>query len=187
MKRIIAKVGPCSLRRNTSAYVSLVKSILSQQVSVKAATAMYEKLRKSVPGKRIAPARVATFLQSAPEQSLRDCGLSRQKRRYVQELSVRFVDGRMPTRKFARMTDDEVSAVLTECVGIGKWTAEMFLMFTLNRPDVWPVGDLGLRQSVVNEFDLPDREDWDAIEQLGEQFRPWRTIACWYFWRAKGD
>jgi DNA-3-methyladenine glycosylase II len=185
MKQIIHQVGPCTLKRDRFAYVSLVQSILSQQVSVAAATSMYNKLRSSVPKGRVTPESVGVFLATANDEQIKGCGLSSQKRRYVKELSERFLDGRVPVKKFSKMTDEQVIESLTDCVGIGVWTAQIFLMFTLNRPDVWPVGDLGLRQSVFNHFKIKDREDWDAVENVGEAFKPWRTIACWYLWRGK--
>ena len=184
MKRIITHVGPCTLARKRDAYVSLVQSILSQQVSMAAAASMYNKLKASLPDKRVTPGRVTDFLRDADEQQLRDCGLSRQKRRYVKELTERFVDGRVPLKQFRKMSDQQIIESLTDCVGVGLWTAQMFLMFTLNRPDVWPVGDLGLRQNVVNHLGVKDREDWEAVETIGLPFSPWRTVACWYLWRS---
>ena len=114
---------------------------------------------------------------------LRKCGLSRQKASYLQDLSRHFLDGRIPTRRLGRMGDEEVVESLVEVKGIGRWTAEMFLIFTLNRPDVLPLDDLGLREGVREVYGLPERPGAKALSELAERWRPFRTVGTWYVWR----
>jgi DNA-3-methyladenine glycosylase II len=184
MRKIVAGVGPCGLSPRTDYFVVLVQSILNQQVSIKAAEAMFIKLRAQMPTKRITPAGIHQLVTSGDEDRIRACGLSRQKRGYLVDLSTRFMDGSINPRTFAKRTDDELIEHLTQIKGIGRWTVEMVLMFALNRPDVWPVDDLGLRHSAMLHYGM-NREDYDAIIALGERFRPYRTVAAWYLWRGK--
>ncbi len=162
----------------------LCQSIFTQQISTKVATVLFNRFRAHFPGRRPTPERVVTFLTTAEEEVIRAVGLSRQKRAYVLDLARHFVDGRIPTRRLSRMTDDDVIESLTAVKGIGRWTAEMFLIFTLNRPDVLPVDDLGLWESVKRAYELKERPKPREILERGEAWRPWRTIATWYLWRG---
>jgi DNA-3-methyladenine glycosylase II len=126
------------------------------------------------------------LLGRGDEQVLRRCGLSRQKRAYLIDLSRRFVDGSIPVRRLGRMNDEAVIAALVEVKGIGRWTAEMFLIFVLNRPDVLPVDDLGLREGVRILYGLAERPGGKLVTELAEKWRPWRTVATWYLWRGTG-
>ena len=150
LAKIIDAVGPCTLkpRLTRDHYVRLVQAILSQQVSVKAAAAMYRKLSSQFPRKRPTPQNVVQFLTTADEDLIRSCGLSRQKRAYIHDLAERFASKEIDPKQFAKMDDDLLIEHLTQVKGIGKWTVEMLLIFSLNRPDVWPVDDLAIRQSV---------------------------------------
>ena len=118
------------------------------------------------------------------EEEVRRVGLSRQKRAYLIDLARHFVDGEIPTRSFAGMSDEQVIESLTRVKGVGRWTAEMFLIFVLNRPDVLPVDDLGLRESARRFYKLPARPRAKELTALGEAWRPWRSIATWYLWRG---
>lgn len=189
LARIIEQVGPCTLRPHRDYFVKLVQSILSQQVSVQAAMAMYSKLASRFPRKRPTPPLMLDFLRQSDEATLRSCGLSRQKRGYLLDLSQRFADGSIPHRRFARMSDDEIIETLTQVKGIGRWTVEMLLIFSLCRPDVWPVDDLGLRESVFVQWPRRFTERPTARELLSfaDKWRPWRSIATWYLWRARGE
>jgi DNA-3-methyladenine glycosylase II len=184
MKRIVAGVGPCGLSPRSDYFVVLVQSILNQQVSIKAAEAMFIKLKAQMPGKRITPRGVFGLVSSGDEDRIRGCGLSRQKRAYLSDLSARFINRSIRPRSFAQMTDEALIDHLTEVKGVGRWTVEMVLMFALNRPDVWPVDDLGLRHSAMLHYGH-DRDDHLAMEALGDRFRPFRTVAAWYLWRGK--
>ncbi len=184
LKRVIRLVGPCTLRPRRDYFVVLCQSIFTQQISTKVATVLFNRFRDQFPGRRPTPERVVTFLTTADEEVIRGVGLSRQKRAYVLDLARHFVDGRIPTRRLSRMADDDVIESLTAVNGIGRWTAEMFLIFTLNRPDVLPVDDLGLWESVKRAYGLKERPKPREIMERGEAWRPWRTIATWYLWRG---
>jgi DNA-3-methyladenine glycosylase II len=110
-------------------------------------------------------------------------GLSRQKAAYLEDLAEHFISNRIPTRRLARMADEEVIEALVAVKGIGRWTAEMFLMFVLNRPDVLPVDDLGLREGARDVFGLGARPTAKELIAMGEAWRPYRSIATWYLWR----
>jgi DNA-3-methyladenine glycosylase II len=188
MARIIERVGPCMLRPTPDRdhYVRLVQSILSQQVSVKAARALYAKLAAQFPRKRPTPKAMVTFLTTSPEELIRSCGLSRQKRSYVLDLATRFADGSILPRRFAAMSDDELVEHLTVVKGIGRWTVEMLMIFALNRPDVWPVDDLAIRESVYRHWprQFKERPTARELRSWADKWRPWRTVASWYLWRG---
>jgi DNA-3-methyladenine glycosylase II len=137
--------------------------------------------------RRPTPRHVVTFLSNGNDELIRNCGLSRQKRAYVLDLAQRFCSGDIPTRRFARMSNDEIIETLTQVNGIGRWTAEMFLIFVLNRPDVLPVGDLGVRDSAKLVYGLKERPIAKDLLALGERWRPYRTIATWYLWRGLSE
>jgi DNA-3-methyladenine glycosylase II len=183
---IIRRVGPCTLVPRRDYYNLLCISIFNQQISTRIATILYNRFRGRFPRRRPTPARVLEFLNCDGELVKR-CGISRQKRGYLLDLSQRFVEGRIPTRSFRRMSDEQVMQSLTQVKGIGRWTAEMFLMFVLNRPDVLPVDDLGLREAVKRAYNMRDRPDAKRLTRLAEPWRPWRSIATWYLWRGLED
>lgn len=184
LRRVIRHVGPCTLRPRRDYFVVLCQSIFTQQISTKVATVLFNRFRDQFPNRRPTPSRVVEFLTTRDEETIRSVGLSRQKRAYVLDLAEHFVDGRIPTRRLARMDDEAVIETLTAVNGIGRWTAEMFLIFTLNRPDVLPIDDLGLWESVKRAYGLSDRPKPKEILARGESWRPWRTIATWYLWRG---
>lgn len=152
-------------------FPSLVDAIVSQQISGKAAASIMAKLRSLVP---IRPAALA----EADPRRLRRAGLSRAKALYVRELARFAADGGL--RGLSRLSDEAIVERLTAVKGVGVWTAEMFLMFSLNRPDVWPVGDGGVQRAVAALYGARTPK---AIAKVGEQFRPWRSHAAWYMWR----
>ncbi len=115
---------------------------------------------------------------------MKRCGLSRQKRAYLIDLADHFVSNKIATRKLSRMSDDEVIEALTKVKGVGRWTAEMFLIFVLNRPDVWPVDDLGVQEAVKKALKLPARPKPKELMLLGDRWRPHRSLAAWYMWRS---
>jgi DNA-3-methyladenine glycosylase II len=184
MKKLIARVGPCTLHPRRDYFVVLCKSIFTQQISTKVATTLFGRFRDQFPMRRPTPPLVERFLTDGDDQLIRTCGLSRQKRAYVLDLAQRLAAGDIPTRRFARMSDEDIIAALTRVNGIGRWTAEMFLIFVLNRPDVLPVDDLGLREGVKVAYGLRDRPGAKALTELGERWRPYRSIATWYLWRG---
>jgi DNA-3-methyladenine glycosylase II len=184
MRGIIQRVGPCTLHPRRDYFVVLCKSIFTQQISTAVATTLFGRFRELFPMRRPTPARVVAALTNGNAQALRGCGLSRQKHSYLLDLSQRFVAGQVPTRKFAAMTDEQIIESLVQVKGIGRWTAEMFLIFVLNRPDVLPVDDLGLREGAKRFYRLSERPRAAELTALGERWRPWRTVATWYLWRG---
>ncbi len=164
--------------------MALCQSVISQQISTRAAASISDKFRALYPRSKPTPAQ--TLLLS-PE-TLRTAGLTRQKQAYIVGIAQAFADGSIPVRRFGRMDDEAVIESLTALKGVGRWTAEMFLMFVLNRPDVLPVDDLGLAMGVKRAYGLPDKPDKTQLTEIGEPWRPWRSIATWYIWRGvKGD
>jgi DNA-3-methyladenine glycosylase II len=185
MKSIITRVGPCTLEPRKDYFVVLCKSIFSQQLNTKVAATLFGRFCDLFPRRRPTPELVVKALSGDVDDAvIRHVGLSRQKRAYVLDLARHFVDGEIPTRSFAGMEDEEIIEHLTRVNGIGRWTAEMFLMFVLNREDILPVDDLGLVESMRVHYSRPDRPGKKEAIVLAERWRPYRTIATWYLWRG---
>jgi len=183
MKLIIKKVGPCTIAPRKDYFIVLCTSIFNQQISMAAASSLFKKFRAQFPRNTPTPRLTLKFLKG-DEELIRSCGISRQKRAYLADLSQHFLDNKIPIRRLASMTDAEIIESLTAVHGIGQWTAEMFLMFVLNRPDVFPIDDLGLQAAVHRVYGLPERPKPKVLLPLGEKWRPWRTVATWYLWRS---
>ena len=183
LRRVIQRVGPCTLAPRRDYFVVLCKAIFTQQISTAVATVLFGRFRDLFPQRRPTPTLVLAALKRDPAAVMRHCGLSRQKAAYLQDLAHHFVNSRIPTRRLSRMDDEAVIESLVNVKGIGRWTAEMFLMFVLNRPDVLPVDDLGLREGVREMYDLSERPAVKALTELAEIWRPWRSVATWYVWR----
>lgn len=150
---------------------------------MKIAEVLFDRFRDLFSGRRPTARRTLELIRRN-SAALRRCGISRQKRQYLMNLASSFVSGQIPTRRLAQMSDQQIIEALTQIRGIGRWSAEMFLMFVLNRPDVLPVDDLGLREAARKAYRLSDRPTAKQLMQLGEKWRPWRTIATWYLWRG---
>ena len=183
LRKVIDRVGPCTLAPRRDYFVVLSKAIFTQQISTQVATVLFGRFRDLFPMRRPTPTLALKLLTDSPEQTLRHCGLSRQKAAYLRDLAQHFVDGQIPTRRLSTMGDEDVIESLTRVKGIGRWTAEMFLIFTLNRPDVLPVDDLGLREGTKDVYGLKERPGAKECIAIGEKWRPWRTVATWYLWR----
>jgi DNA-3-methyladenine glycosylase II len=183
MGTVIRAVGPCTLAPRRDYFVVLCKAIFTQQISTAVATVLFGRFRTLFPMQRPTPALVLEALKTQPAEVMRHCGLSRQKAAYLQDLAQHFVDGRIPTRRLASMDDEAVIEALVNVKGIGRWTAEMFLIFTLNRPDVLPIDDLGLQEGVREIRGLAERPRGKLLTELCEAWRPWRTVGTWYVWR----
>ena len=183
LRRVIQTVGPCTLAPRRDYFVVLCKAIFTQQISTAVATVLFGRFRDLFPLRRPTPALVLKALRTEPAEVIRRCGLSRQKAAYLQDLAEHFVDGRIPTRRLATMDDEAVIEALVNVKGIGRWTAEMFLIFTLNRPDVLPIDDLGLQEGVREIRGLAERPRGKVLTELCEAWRPWRTVGTWYVWR----
>lgn len=176
---LIDRVGPCPLRPRRDRFGTLVRAIIGQQISSKAAVSIDAKL-KAITGDPHTP----EPLIALGELGLRSVGLSGVKARYVLNLSEAVHSGQVPIAKFHRLPDEVIVERLTSIKGIGVWTAEMFLIFALNRPDVFPVLDLGVRAAIRDRFGLPEMPKPEACRALGEPWRPYRSIASWYLWRS---
>jgi DNA-3-methyladenine glycosylase II len=184
LHQIMDAVGPCTLAPRRDHFVLLCKSIYSQQISTTVATVLFGRFREKFPRQRPTPPLVHKLLTTGSDAELKGCGLSRQKKKYLIDLSEHFMSGAIPNHQLSRLSDEEVIEALTAVNGIGRWTAEMFLMFVLNRTDVLPVDDLGLQRSVKQAYQLRQWPKKNKLIKLGEVWRPYRTIATWYFWRA---
>jgi DNA-3-methyladenine glycosylase II len=183
LRKIIDRVGPCKLAPRRDYFVALCKSIYAQQVSAVVARVLFDRFLMHFPRRRPTP-RLVHALLTGHEDSFRACGLSRQKRKYLIDLSLHFMDGRIATRKLAALDDEQVIEALVNVQGIGRWTAEMFLIFVLNRPDVLPVDDLGIREAFKRFYRLPERPGAKQMQTMAVPWRPWRSVATWYLWRS---
>jgi DNA-3-methyladenine glycosylase II len=162
-------------------YGALVRSIVGQQLSTRAAIAVYGRLTERFGGRTPTPAEV---LADDPDELRLAAGLSHAKVRYLRSLAEHVVDGSLQLETLDSLPDEEVIAELVAVRGIGEWSAHMFLMFHLQRPDVLPVGDLGIRRAFMVRYDLPKLPDPATMEQIAEPWRPYRTLACRFLWRS---
>ncbi|MCY3806055.1 MAG: hypothetical protein OXG91_06125 [bacterium] len=182
MARLMAIHGPCRLGRRPrrdARFGSLARSIVYQQLAGAAAGAIWARVLTVLDGACSARG----ILEAGPE-ALRAAGLSAAKTASLMDLAERDLSGDLALESLGRLADDAVAARLTRVRGVGPWTADMFLLFTLHRLDVWPTGDLGVRKGCALAFDLPDVPAPAVLEEFGERFRPYRSVAAWYCWRA---
>ncbi len=182
LKRLIKLVGPCTLRYESDRFGSLVRAITAQQISTKAAAAIHARLKESLAPEGVTPAAIL----KARDETLRGAGLSAAKLLALRDLAEKVDSGAVPLASIHRLPDDEVIARLIPVRGIGRWTAEMFLIFSLGRLDVLPVDDFGLRAGVHREYGLESLPGKAQLVELGEPWRPFRSVATWYFWRSLG-
>jgi DNA-3-methyladenine glycosylase II len=179
---LLATHGPPRLGRPVASagrFQALAESIVYQQLNGRAAATIYGRLEDYLDGTVTAKA-----LQAADTAELRACGLSAAKAAALLDLAGKVSDGSVSLDRIGRLADDDVVAELVQVKGIGRWTAEMFLMFTLGRLDVWPVDDYGVRVGFAKAWGLPEAPTPRALGPLGDKFRPYRSIAAWYCWRA---
>ena len=182
LRATIQRIGVCGMasRQHTDHLTALVRSIVGQQLSSKAAATIFGRFCDLFPDREISVAGIAALDDTA----LRGVGLSGQKLAYLRDLCTRIADGRLQLDELEALPDDEVIARLTAVKGFGRWTAEMFLMFRLHRPDVLPVGDLGISTAVQRIYRLRQRPKPDRLTKIGEAWRPYRSVACWYLWES---
>lgn len=160
---------------------ALAESIAYQQLSGKAAATIWGRVRALFPGKHLD----AKLVLKMPDEKLRAAGLSRSKIAALKDLAAKTLDGTVPSaRALAKMTDEEIIERLISVRGIGRWTAEMLLLFDLGRPDVWPVDDYGVRKGFAKTFGRRKLPTPKQLRKFGEKWRPYRSVAAWYFWRA---
>jgi len=162
-------------------YGALVRAIVGQQLSVKAARAIYGRLLQRFEGRPPSPAQI---LADDPEALRAAAGLSRAKVTFLRSLAEHVLSGELELERLDELDDEQVAAELTAVKGIGRWSADMFLMFHLERPDVLPVGDLGIRRAMELAYGLPELPQPAEMELIAEPWRPHRTLACRYLWRS---
>lgn len=178
MRRLIPQFGDLQLVGRAEPFTTLARSIISQQISVKAAEAVWLRLLDLCPG--CTPAQII----KAGNEKLASCGLSKRKAEYIIDLAEHFRGKRVHADKWAEMDDEDVIAELIQIRGIGRWTAEMFLIFNLLRPNILPLDDVGLLRGIsVNYFSGEPVSRSDARE-VAANWEPWRTVATWYLWRS---
>lgn len=183
LARVIDQVGPCTIhrsRRRGTHFEHLASAIVSQQLSGKAAATIYGRFEALFPDETPD----ATRLARLTDIRLRDVGLSRQKVAAIRDLAAHVRADALPLDRIESMLDDEVIAALTQVRGIGRWTAQMFLMFRLGRLDVWPELDLGVQKGAQRILGLRRHPDHRAMTRLGARWAPYRSVAAWYCWRA---
>jgi len=184
LARIIRQVGPCTIRprRTCPPYQSLVQAVAHQQLNGTAAQTILKRFIALFPGTKFPPPEAVL---AASDEQLRSAGLSRAKTAAIKDIAHKTTTGHVPTRReAARLSDEELVARLTEIRGVGPWTVEMFLIFTLGRRDVLPVGDYGVRCGFAKAYGWQELPTPKELLAEGERWRPYRSIASWYMWRV---
>lgn len=183
MAQVIRRIGPLKLKRNRNYFVVLCKAIIAQQISVAAADTITGRFQALFDGSAPSPERVLKLSDAV----LRGAGLSRQKVAYLKDLSCHFHEKAIRPHRLHYMDNEEVIRQLTAVHGIGRWTAEMFLIFSLNRPDVLPVGDLGLQLGLKKLYRMRKLPTMKRMRSLGKKWHPLETVATWYTWRTQDE
>lgn len=176
---IIERVGPYAMQYHEPTFRALVRSIVFQQLHGKAARAIFDRLQAKAGGE-ITP---DSILKLRPQQ-MRSLGLSRQKLTYIRDLARKTRDGIVEFERFPQMADEEVIAELTQVKGIGDWTAHMFLMFALRRPNILPTGDYGVRSAIRKAYGMKVMPKPRTMERIAKSWRPYCSVASWYMWRS---
>jgi DNA-3-methyladenine glycosylase II len=182
LKKLIPRFGDARLQSRGDAFTTLARSIVGQQISVKAAQSVWDRFAAAVggPSHRLAPDAVLAL----PVEALRTAGLSARKAEYLQDLARHFADGRVHPAQWKDMADDGIVDELVAIRGIGRWTAEMFLIFHLMRPDVLPLDDLGLLKGISLNYFSGEPVSRAEAREVGEAWAPFRSVAVWYIWRS---
>ena len=179
---IIKRIGRCELHAVAprDAFEALCMSIASQQLSVKAAATIFGRFCDLFPNRKPTPDRVMTLT----DDQIRAVGFSRPKASFIKDLAARVIDGRIDLKGLNKHPDDEVMRQLVAVKGIGRWTAEIFLMFRLGRMDIFPADDLGLMNAVHRAYGMRKRPDPKKLRKMGEAWSPYRSVAAWYLWQS---
>ena len=179
---IIKRIGRCELHAVAprDAFEALCMSIASQQLSVKAAATIFGRFCDLFPNRKPTPDRVMTLT----DDQIRAVGFSRPKASFIKDLATRVIDGRIDLKGLKKHPDDEVMRQLVAVKGIGRWTAEIFLMFRLGRMDIFPADDLGLMNAVHRAYGMRKRPDPKKLRKMGEAWSPYRSVAAWYLWQS---
>ena len=175
---VITKCGSGKLLARDDAFFSLARSIVGQQISVKAAQSIWDRLEKNLGGV------TADNVSARTTSELRKSGVTRQKSGYLVDLAHHFLEGDLQKQDWQKLNDEEVISLVSQIKGIGPWTAQMFLMFHLLRPDVLPLGDIGIQKAMGLHFNGGDRMTAQEMTNRAEPWRPWRSVASWYLWRS---
>lgn len=178
IRKIAARSRGLTLRSRGDAFNTLARSIVGQQISVKAAESVWQKLIAAVPA--VHP----DVLHTHDIEALRACGLSRSKVAYLQDLARHFVEERLDVERWEQMSDAELITELTQVRGIGRWTSEMFLIFYMMRPDVLPLDDIGLQRAMSLHYNQGKPLSKLKINSIARRWAPWRSVATWYMWRS---
>ena len=178
--KIINQIGDYNIKITKNRYQSLVEAIITQQLSGSAAKSIIKKFKRLYKSKFPKPIDVL----KTPNPKLRLVGLSKMKVIYIKELSKKIESKQLNLRKISMQSDEQIIENLTNVKGIGRWTAEMFLIFSLGRLDILPVSDLGLKKAVQSIYSLDQLPKEEEIEQLARPWRPYRTVATWYLWKS---
>ena len=178
MQQLIRQFEDATLTSRGCAFTTLARSIVGQQISVKAAESVWQKVIGAIPD--MTPHTIA----EAEQDLLRNCGLSARKITYLQDLSRHFTEGSLNETSWIDRDDETIIQQLTEVKGIGRWTAEMFLIFHLQRPDVLPVDDIGLQRAISQHYFDKEPVDKKTMLELAKPWQPWRSVATWYLWRS---
>jgi DNA-3-methyladenine glycosylase II len=181
LARIIDEVGPYRIQFRDPDFETLVRSIVFQQLSGKVARVIFDRLRKT--SRCRGPLKPRAILRLS-EQEMRAAGLSGQKMNYIRDLAERTASGELDFGNFPELPDEQVIEQLTQVKGIGVWTVQMFLMFALQRVNVLPIADLGIRVAVKKAYELPDLPKPAEVARLGQCWHPYCTVASWYLWRS---
>ena len=176
--KIISNYPKDFLFSKSDPFYTLARSIVGQQISVKAAQAVWNKIENKA--ERIEP----NYISKMHFMSLKSCGLSRQKIKYLKSLSASFVNKEIIPNKWSNFSDEKIIDDLIKIKGIGRWTAEMFLIFNLCRPDIFPADDLGLIKGICNCYNLKYPITKEHAIKMSEKWKPFRSVATWYFWRS---
>lgn len=180
LQQVIRRVGPCTLKRKKSGYGVLVQSIISQQISTAAARTIQQRLELLLPQGKIS----AESVNALADSQLAGIGLSRQKLSYIRDLTRCTLEGLISFPGIARASDEDAISELVQVRGIGRWTAQMYLIFSLARPDVFAVDDLGLRNAITRLYPLPPNPRRADFEAIASRWKPLRSVASWYLWRS---
>ena len=175
---VITKCGSGKLLARDDAFFSLARSIVGQQISVKAAQSIWNKLEKNL------GVVTADNVSDRTTSELRKSGVTRQKSGYLIDLAHHFLEGNLQKQDWQKLSDEEVISLVSQIKGIGPWTAQMFLIFHLLRPDVLPLGDIGIQKAMGLHFNGGDRMTPQEMTNRAEPWRPWRSVASWYLWRS---
>jgi DNA-3-methyladenine glycosylase II len=180
LEKIIKVVGKYSIKIRTDPFQSLIESIIYQQLAGKAANAIYNRFINYYDNKQVTPTRIL----NSSNDNLKKVGLSNRKIDYLKDLASHVYDGRINLEELPTMNDEEIINKLVNVKGIGRWTSEMFLIFSLGRQDVLPVTDLGVRKAIQKVYSLSELPKPNTMMEIAQPWRPYRSIATWYLWKS---